>query len=387
MTQNIVNAALLLAISGSVSAAPTVDEMWETIQKQQQEIQSLKAQQVESNQKIEATADALETTGGMSNAWYSKTTLGGYGEHHFNNVQGANKDKIDAHRFVLFVNHEFSDSVRLFSELELEHSLAGEGKPGEVELEQAFIEWRYSDNHELNLGMFLLPVGILNETHEPDTFYGVERNSVENKIIPTTWWETGVMASGLIAPGLSYDVAMHSGLKTSASSSIRSGRKKTVEAPAETFAYTSRLKYTAVPGLELAASVQYQEDMTQDAATQAEPGLLTELHAVYQTGGLSIRALYASWDIDGQEYESAGSDEQTGYYLESGYKVLGNLGVFARYSVWNNAAANSDSEDNEAIDVGVNFWLHERVVIKADYQNGRSDAVADSLNIGLGWAF
>ena len=36
--------------------------------------------------------------------------------------------------------------MRFFSELEVEHSIAGEGKVGEVELEQAYIEWDFAQS-------------------------------------------------------------------------------------------------------------------------------------------------------------------------------------------------------------------------------------------------
>ena len=42
------------------------------------------------------------------------------------------------------------------------------------------------------LEALLVPVGFLNEVHEPPTFYGVERNPVEKNVIPTTWWEGGI---------------------------------------------------------------------------------------------------------------------------------------------------------------------------------------------------
>ena len=80
---------------------------------------------------------------------------------------------------------------------------------GEIELEQAYVEYDLTENHHAKAGVFLLPVGILNETHEPPTFYGVERNPVESNIIPTTWWAGGIAANGEIAPGWSYDIGVH----------------------------------------------------------------------------------------------------------------------------------------------------------------------------------
>ncbi len=367
------------------AATPTTEEMWQTIKQQQAEIEHLKAQQSKANLKIEATADAVDS-GRTQSGWFSNTTIGGYGEHHYNHFDEGN-DQIDAHRFVLFINHKFTDNIKLHSELELEHSFAGDGKPGEVELEQAYIEWRYTDNHSVNIGLFLMPVGILNETHEPDTFYGVERNSVEKDIIPTTWWETGVMFSGAIAPGISYDLAFNSGLNTSADSSIRNGRQKSAEATAESFAYTARIKYTAITGLELATSVQLQQDLSQDSAPDEASATLIEAHAVYNRGPFSLRALYAQWAVDGDDYKAVGKDDQSGFYIEPSYKITESFGVFTRYSSRNTAAGLETSEDKEALDVGFNYWPHERVVLKADYQSGQSDNVDDSLNLGVGWSF
>ncbi len=120
-----------------------------------------------------------------------RTTIGGYGELHYNNISAEDSSRdyksIDFHRFVLFFGHEFNDSTRFYSEVELEHSFiadTGGNTPGEVELEQAYIEWDLRDNLHAKGGLFLVPVGILNQTHEPNTFYGVERNDVENIIIP-----------------------------------------------------------------------------------------------------------------------------------------------------------------------------------------------------------
>ncbi len=391
-------AVLGLVMSASTFAAPSTDEMWEIIQKQQAEIERLKGEQEATDKKVEATADAIESSGGgvpKSLEWATKTTIGGYAEHHYNNVQGSS-DEVDAHRFVLFLGHKFSDNVRMFSEFELEHSLAGDGKPGEVELEQAYIEWDYAKGHSLVSGLYLIPVGILNETHEPNTFYGVERNGVEKRIIPTTWWETGLMFKGEIAPGFSYNFAMHSGLlaQEDGSVSIRSGRQKSAEAVANDFAYTGRLKYTAIPGLELSATLQYQEDVSQAEDTNDASATLLETHAIYEVGMFGLRALYAQWDVDGDVAAAERTDEQKGWYIEPSIKPLENVGVFARWSKYNMAAGDSASaigtstnEYSEYIDVGVNIWLTPEVVFKADYQDARTEGDSDTFNLGVGWSF
>ncbi len=381
-------AALLIAMSAQAEKEPTNAELLELIKKQQQEIEALKQGQEETDMKVEATADALESgatsSGSKSSEWASKTKIGGYGEHHYNNNKNGD-DQIDAHRFVLYVSHEFTDKIKFFSEVELEHGLAGDGKPGEIELEQALIQWDFADNTSLIAGQYLIPVGILNETHEPDTFFGVERNAVEKNIIPTTWWETGAMIHGQSQSGFSYDIAFHSGLNND-SANIRSGRQKSAKATANDFAYTGRVKYRGVKGLELSATYQYQENLSQGEYEEASANLF-ETHAIYQVQGFELRALYAVWNLDGEEAEDLGRDKQEGYYLEPSYTFNGKLGFFARYSNWNNAVNADGSEDYEAIDLGVNYWLHPQVVFKLDYSDGQGANENDSLNIGLGWSF
>ncbi|MFW5446793.1 MAG: porin, partial [Methylophagaceae bacterium] len=350
----------------------------------------------EASETAEAVADATEEAAQAATIAANRTTIGGYGELHYNNLDDQNgssdKDEIDFHRFVLFFGHEFNDDLRFFSELELEHSIAGDGKAGEIELEQAYIEYDINQQHRVKGGLFLTPVGIINETHEPATFYGAERNPVEKNIVPATWWAAGAMFSGEIAEGFSYDVAATSGLNTSAGSSykIRSGRQKVSKAVADDFAYTGRLKWTGVPGLEIAATLQYQEDITQSLDSTAGSATLFETHAVFARGSFGLRALYATWDLDGDGPKSIGADEQTGWYVEPSYKFSDNFGIFARYNEWDNSAGNSIDTEYEQIDLGINWWPHKDVVVKLDYQDQgapKGKMELDGVNVGLGYQF
>ena len=387
------------AVASGVHAEdqPSLEEMWKIIQQQQAEIKNLKGKLdqaenkiIETDLKVVATADAVEqvSTSGLSKvaSWAEKTQIGGYGEHHFNHFEDKD-DQIDAHRYVLYIGHQYNEKVRFFSEWELEHSLAGDGKPGEVELEQAYIEVDFAENHSVQIGQFLMPVGILNETHEPDTFYGTERNKVESEIIPATWWEAGVMFKGEIAPGLSYNAALHSGLEVPDNLRIRSGRQKNAEANAEDLAFTGRLKYTGIRGLELSTTVQFQEDITQGSTdfTEGAEATLLQAHAIYNIGNFGLRALWAEWDIDGADFELAGVDTQEGWYIEPSYKITEKLGAFVRFSEWDRG--NSPGVDFEAYDYGINYWIDPRVVLKADYTDTVGDSEGDALNLGVGWSF
>jgi len=348
----------------------------------------------DTSEQVEKVASATASTGSRA-SWAERTRVGGYGEIHYNNLDGSggasDLDRIDFHRFVLFVNHEFSDRIRLFSELELEHSIAGEGKVGEIELEQAYVEFDLNDSNRARAGLFLLPVGILNETHEPATFYGVERNPVESNIIPSTWWAGGAGLAGEIGGGFSYDLAMHEGLKTAGASkyAVRSGRQKTGNATASDFAGTARLKWTGLPGVELAGSVQYQSDMTQGADLTAGSATLVETHAIINKGPFGLRALYARWDLDGTGPAAIGADVQQGWYVEPSFRLSDQWGLFARYNAWDNQAGLSGNTGKQQTDFGVNYWPHPDVVIKADYQRQDNDdgKNQDGFNLGLGFQF
>lgn len=400
-----------VSVANAADNQPSMQEMWELIQQQAAEIETLKKSAVARDKKIqitdlkvEATADTVEqvaTKGSAASSWTEKTSIGGYGELHLNKLEDQNTgnktDKIDLHRFVLFFGHQFSDSVRFYSELEVEHSIAGDGKTGEVEIEQAFVEWDWAKNQRAKAGVFLLPVGILNETHEPDTFYGTERNKVEAEIVPSTWWEGGALVSGELMPGLSYDVGVHSGLFLNDTARLRSGRQKVGNAKADDFAYTARLRYTGVQGLELAATLQYQSDLFQGESfngADSVDAILYELHATYQSGPFGLRALYAAWDIDdGVNAVSARDDvdKREGFYIEPSYMITPKLGVALRYSEWDEvrAQAGFDMKMDEIM-FGVNYYLSPTVVLKADYQDqsaAEGRAEQDGFNLGVGWSF
>ncbi|MCK0155184.1 OprO/OprP family phosphate-selective porin [Alcanivorax sp. S6407] len=385
MFKRTVLAMAISAVPFAAQAAQSTEDLQKQIDILAQEIESLKQEQ-----------------GGASNP-FNKVSLGGYGEIHYNHYNQdpefggkQSNDQIDAHRFVLFVGYDFTDSVRFFSEIEIEHSLSGDGKPGEVELEQAYIEVDTSANTKLKMGQFLIPVGIINETHEPDTFYGVERNSLEKNIIPATWWEAGAMFSQDLGAGLTYDVALHSGLFMDDGTSVRSGRQKVAEAPANTGAATGRVRYVGIPGLDLASSIQYQQDVNQDdpdrVGLEEVSGRLVEAHARYSIAGVTATVQKARWDFNG--FEGTGADRQEGELYELSYKLTDKLGFFGRYENINLVAEGGNDTSEQMISTyGVNYWIVPQVVVKADVQNVNyknpldDDKAKDTVNLGIGWSF
>jgi len=382
-------------------------ELLEKLELMQLQIDELKRQIAENEEKsnetdakVEAVAEVMESAPPQV-AQASKTTIGGYGELHYNNLNAKDPsrdvDMIDLHRFVLFFGHEFNDKTRFYSEFEVEHAFvadSGGDTPGEVEIEQAFIEFDLRQDLYAKAGLFLIPVGILNETHEPDSFYGVERNDVENIIVPSTWWEAGAGMNGRFGSGWNWDATFTSGLEMPTTGSnafrVRSGRQKVAKAVANDGALTGRLRYTGIAGLQAAMTVQYQFDPSQVAGDGLDSGTLIEAHVDYQRNGFGLRALYSRWDFTGDAVEAAGADVQTGWYIEPSYRLNDKIGFYARYEDVD-AARKQDKFDQW--EVGLNWWPAKNVVIKFDYrdrshsldsQNGRDFT---GIDLGIGYSF
>lgn len=403
-----------------------LNALYELVKSQGAQIQALtealaatKADLADTHKDVKITEERLSSTvefverqsvsDAVGGNWWDRTTLGGYTEIHYNNVDADDSARsfkeTDMHRYVLFAGHEFSDRVRFFSEFEIEHGLVKDtatgSNGGEVEIEQAYIEMDLNDNHQLKAGLFLLPIGIMNETHEPPTFYGVERNDVENVILPATWWENGAAISGQYSNGLSWDFAVHSGLEvpTSGGSTyrIRSGRQKSAQANAEDLAYTARVSYAGIPGLQLSGTFQHQSDLSQMNGDGLDDANLLSAHAIYNNGGFQMRVLWAQWDIDGDLVALVDADDQSGWYLEPSYKfntpdldLLASIGVYTRYEDVEGFRVQDRFEQWE---VGLNFWPTDKVVFKIDYRDREHDLSSASgrdfsaIDLGVGLQF
>lgn len=435
------SAATLVSALPAQEAAeplPSQAEMWRLIQAQQKQIELLTSQ-VASNQQsatatqselartkaaadsaqseaiaartelkatraqVEATTLAVEEFGESAfqmPGWWEKTSIGGYGEMHANFYEHADNE-IDFHRFVLFVNHEFNDWIKLYSEVEIEHTSikdnnngTGDTSAGEVKLEQAFVRLNWTEQFYTDAGIILMPIGILNDTHEPNTFYGVERNNVEARIIPTTWFEGGVRAGYKFSNGVEAEFAVTSGLD-STDGQIRGTRQEVAKAKMNDPAFTSRVTYSGIAGLTLGASVFYQDDLSQTTNDNAS-ALLSSVHAVYSKGGFGLKALYARWDLDGLSPANSAAKEQYGFFIEPSYRwnlseTYGDLGVYFRYSEYEYFTGTALNE-NEIYEIGVNYWPSENVVFKADLQDiSSSDQYSSKgdhvLNFGVGYQF
>jgi len=350
-------------------------------------------QQVENNtEAVEIVSDSVEGEN-KGASWYDKTTIGGYGELHYNTYDSSDpgqvKNEVDFHRFVLFFGHQFTDKLRFFSEIELEHAMTGNGWEGAVELEQAYLEYDFTGQASVKAGVFLVPIGIINETHEPPTFYGVERNDVEKYIIPSTWWEAGISGKYNFDSGISLYAGLTSGLDSS-EGYIRGGRGKVSKQYVKSGAVLGGIKYTGLPGLELTANFNYQTDMDQGLTDDINEGVLSEFHMIYNRkmgiGTFGARALYARWDIS---TNIQGATTQTGWYAEPSYRIptfIGDVGAYGRYQELR--YYKSKQVNFGKWEVGINYWPHENIVLKFDYfEKNPTDGTAKQTGVDLGMGY
>lgn len=395
--------SVLFGLASSHAIATSIEDKIDLLQ---EEIEQLKLR----------AAQAEKSSGSGMQGIVDRTTIGGYGELHYNNYRGdtpagvpQKNDEIDFHRFVLFFGHKFNDWISFKSEFELEHAIAGEGQTGEIELEQAYLDFAINNHFNAKAGVFLIPMGILNETHEPPTFFGVERNEVEKRIIPATWWEAGAGAYGEITPGLNYQINITSSLdanefKTSFSDGVRGGRQKAGNANAEDLALSGALNYNGIPGLTLGGAF-FTGETGQNVNNVDARLTLWDVHARYQLDRLDMRALYARGHLsDADELKSSAgidaAEDFYGWYAEAAYHVWKkgeqSFAPFVRYEKWdthadvpNNVTRIRDNE-NDIWTIGANYWPHPQVVIKGDYQKfDKPDGNKGDkrLNLGLGYMF
>jgi hypothetical protein len=402
----------------NVMAEPTLEEKLQILQ---QEIDSIKEQlskHAAQQQTQPANAPNAGTGAGVAAA-ISNTTVGGYGEFTYNKYRNTdvNNNQADLRRFVLFFGHRFNDSIRFYSELEFEHAVVSRGDRGEAELEQAFIDYRVNDAVNFKTGLFLIPLGILNETHEPPTYFGVERNFVETRIIPSTWREGGVQLYGEFAQGLKYNVGVTTGFDAGKlddpAFAIRSAHQELQLANANDLSTHAALNYR-VPGVLVGAGVFTGNTGQNGASNAALKGVsarltLWDVHAKYFRGNWDLQALYARGTLgDAAQVSSAliatsGNPNLLapkvfdGWYAQAAYHVWkrGDMSLtpFIRYERFNTQKQvaegfSADPLNNErVITAGMTFRLHPQVVLKADYQKFRTDNTKDRFNLGLGYMF
>ncbi len=349
-------------------------------------------------------------------------SIGGYGEMLYQDFDGrrddgspsGQSDQLDFLRAVLYVGYKFSDRWLFNSEIEFEH--ASTGNEGSVSVEFAYLDYLARPAINGRAGLLLVPMGFLNELHEPPIFLGARRPDVERFLLPTTWRENGFGLFGELG-GWSYRTYVLAGLDASGFSAagLRGGRQQGSESVAEDFAWVGRLDYVGVPGL-LAGAALYWGDSGQGletpAGTPIEAGTtIAEGHLEWKWRGLELRGLHVRAEIDevaalDEALGLAGADSigerLAGSYLQAGYDlaaafegIAGSLIPYLRLESYDTQEevpagfAEDPAREVESWTLGLAYKPIDPLVVKIDFQDYDNEvgSAVDQLNVAIGYLF
>jgi hypothetical protein len=357
-------------------------------------------------------------------------SIGGYGEMLYQNFAGERedgspsdrKDQLDFLRGVVYVGYKFNDRLLVNSEIEIEH--ASTSLTGSVSLEFVYVDYLIADAIGARAGLLLLPMGLINEQHEPTTFLGTERPATELQIMPSTWRENGLgvfgqaggfVYRGYVVSGMDGVGGGSSGASGFSATGLRGGRQKGSKAVAEDFAGVARVDYTGVLGLLLGTSI-YAGNAGQGAVSPLDGTTIDALtviwegHAQYRARGLDLRGLFALSHVDdvsdinavkGLSGDESVGERLVGWYLQGGYDVLRDvrseqqLIPYVRYEQINTqdevpeGFSSNPATDRRIITIGAAWKPITNLIVKADYlinKNG-ADTGVNQFNVNLGYLF
>jgi len=357
--------------------------------------------------------------------------IGGYGEVHYNQpLSGEQKDlgTLDVHRMVMFLGYNFSGKTQFVSETEVEYAK-------EIWIEQAFLQHKINSYINFRAGLLLVPMGIINEYHEPVTFNGVERPVTDNRLGLSTWREAGAGITGTILPvSMKYQLYAVSGLNGydtkavfNGANGLREGRQKGSKAYVSSPAFTGKIEYFGIRNLNIGLSAyagqsqsRLYEKLPDDNAALKEKADSSSVEIAM--AGADARFEYAGFVLRGQFYYVSLSNtteynrftriagvnndlgkSMTGYYAEAGYDVFRlfsnidkQLIPFIRYEFYNthNTVSGFQSSNpaykNTIITTGLTLKLNEKAVLKTDMQfvgSAAAEKCNKTFSAGIGVTF
>tara|TARA_B100000029_G_scaffold198492_1_gene196703 strand:- start:152592 stop:153854 length:1263 start_codon:yes stop_codon:yes gene_type:complete len=360
-----------------------------------------------------AASKIYRTERGVSIGGYGEVVYFNYASEKDDGSEGGKIDMSDALRAIIYVGYKFNSKWLLNTEFEFEHGSSGAS--GSVSAEFVHLEYTHSPAFNMRFGLLLLPVGLVNEMHEPTVYIGANRPDVEKYIMPSTWRENGFGIYGNTKL-LSYRAYIVNGLKGAkfASKGLRGGRQKGSKALTEHFALTGRVDFTPRPGLILGGSFYAGNSGNGLLNGSKKLGVSTNIlegHIDIRRSGFWISLLAAQAKIGdvtglnqalGLTGNKSVGETLNGFYLQAGYDLLHRSGYgekslmpYMRYEKVNTQASvpsgyNLDPSKNmSSMTLGVAYSPEPRIVFKADYKNANNKAGTglDQTSLQVGYVF
>jgi len=355
------------------------------------------------------------------------TSFGGYGEMIATRPDrktaggslAGERPTIDLLRAVLYVGHKFTPSLLFNSELEWEHAGVLDGvrvdlghEPpvflsGEATVEFAYLDWRARPWLGLRAGKLLVPMGLVNEQHEPPVFRGARRPSTEDVIIPGTWTAAGAGIYGECErSGLAWRAYLVEGLDArgfTSDAAIREGRQGSAEALLTHPAVTGRLDWSGLRGLTLGVSGYTGDSWQVDQPSQKNVHARTTLgdaHVKWQWRGLDVRGLAVTAQVgdaaalaDTNIFSSP--EHFSGAYVELAYDLASRLAPgdwtlapYVRLETFDTDRQRPPAASHVFL-AGIAVGPHPNVVLKLDREQrtGADGGEVGRWNAAIGWLF
>ena len=392
----------------------------------------------ELERKIDLLADEvddLKNRGiGAGTSDHNRVSVHGYGEMHFGRgTQEGGTTEIDNHRFVIGVHALLTDWIHLNAEIDFEHAAQ------ELEFELGYLDFLLSPGFNVRAGVMLAPVGLLNETHEPNLFWTVERPLLQSRMIPTTWNSGGAGIFGTPMDGVNYRVyAMNSlqsitrdstaagggsggsgGSKSSFDSNgIRGGRAQVNERLANDWSVYARVEFSKLfPGLQVGFSL-VNGDTTQGIIEEGGNMTLLEADIQYRWNWFDMNASIVNTEIDdaqamntfcgagGAADDCAGgiASNNFGFNIQAGVHLPQLLGwktshdivphfMFERVRTQDKMPAGTDPDKsrnrNAVYTIGVSYLPIPAVALKVDHTHTvlQNNTSTDVFALGIAYMY
>lgn len=398
----------------TVQPSNEVAELRREIDVLSREIESLKNAQAPKAPTADVVAASNQTYGlgvAASKVYRAEpgVSLGGYGELTYRKEQGE-AARANVLRAVLYTGYKFSNRALFNSELEVEDASTEVG--GNVNIEFAYLDYLLRPAANVRAGLLLMPMGLINEQHEPTAYLGARRPLTEQVILPATWSELGAGVFG-DAGRFSYRGYLTTGLRGSEFSGeegVREGRQGGGNAVAEDLAVVGRVDYHPFEGTMFGGSL-YSGNSGQGTRSGSDARIrghvsLAEVHADSRFRGATLRAVFArgrARDVEqlADAVDPIGSSFG-GWYAEGGYDLASisphgdaSLTPYVRYErvdTQRRAASGFErnpENDNRIFTVGLAWKPVPQTVLKVDWENvdNRARSGNDRVNVSLGYIF
>jgi hypothetical protein len=419
-------AALLANAASAENASPDdrIAALERQVQTLTEEISKLRTESAVPEEKPLASEYGLGPAASKVYGRDRGVSIGGYGELNYTNPiddEGTSFARADALRLITYLGYKFNESIVFNSEIEFEHGRTGPGSisagTGEVSVEFANLDFRWKPELNFRAGALLMPMGFVNEIHEPPYFYGVLRPETETRLLPSTWRELGAGIYGQLGETFEYRAYVTTGFNAAGfgSDGIRSGRQNVNRAFAEDAAFVARGDWSPdlVPGLELGGAFYYGGSDQEQAGRPDANLWIAEAHAQYRRGGFSSRALFAYTGLSnagslstalGKAPGAGIASNMIGGYFELGYDVwpllFGEseeqaLEPYARIEFIDtqhdvpSGFLRNENFDYWVLSTGLSYFPHPNVVLKAEYRNEHAESGLrpDQIAVGIGFAY